>query len=95
MITRTWGGSGEGQFQYRKAENDAVTAFMDILQTDSGMLVIKHTEVDPSLGGQGIGKQLVDAAADYARENGFKILPVCPFAKNILFRFPDRYKGLF
>jgi predicted GNAT family acetyltransferase len=94
MITRTWEGSGEGRFEYRKEEGAAVTAFMDILQTDSNMLVIKHTEVDPSLGGQGIGKQLVNAAATYAQEKALKILPVCPFAKNIMFRDLEKYKGI-
>lgn len=37
-----------------------------------------------SLQGQGVGKQLVKAAVEYARENDLKILATCPFAKGVL-----------
>ncbi|WP_223034264.1 GNAT family N-acetyltransferase [Hanstruepera marina] len=43
-------------------------------------IIIDHTEVDDSLRGQGVGKLLVKAAVDYARELQIKILPLCPFA---------------
>ncbi|WP_250436770.1 GNAT family N-acetyltransferase [Hanstruepera flava] len=43
-------------------------------------IIIDHTEVDESLKGQGVGKQLVKAAVEYAREKQIKILPLCPFA---------------
>ena len=45
------------------------------------LIIIDHTEVDPSFGGQGVGKKMVLAAVDYARENKIKVLPLCPFAK--------------
>ena len=44
-------------------------------------IIIDHTEVDPSLQGQGVGGQLVEAAVKHARETHIKILPLCPFAK--------------
>ena len=46
-------------------------------------IIIDHTEVDPSLQGQGVGGQLVEAAVKHARETNIKILPLCPFAKAI------------
>ncbi len=46
----------------------------------SGVMAILHTEVDEKLKGKNIGYKLVTQAADYARENGLKIIPVCPFA---------------
>jgi hypothetical protein len=45
---------------------------------------VYHTEVDKSLGGRGVGKQLVAAAAAYARENGLKVAATCPFAGKVL-----------
>jgi uncharacterized protein len=46
-------------------------------------MVIDHTEVTEHKG-EGIGTQLVGAAAEYARDHDMKILPVCKFAKAIL-----------
>jgi predicted GNAT family acetyltransferase len=50
----------------------------------SGRLVINHTEVSKSLQGTGAAGQLVNVAVDYARAQGLKILPVCPFAKKYM-----------
>ena len=38
-----------------------------------------HTFVDPSLRGQGVAKQLVDALVDVARSEHKKIKPTCPY----------------
>ncbi|WP_139855428.1 GNAT family N-acetyltransferase [Aequorivita sinensis] len=43
--------------------------------------IIDHTEVNDKFGGKGYAKQLVMAGVDYARENGLKIIPLCPYAK--------------
>lgn len=47
-------------------------------------LIIEHTEVDPSQEGKGLGRQLVNAAVDFARKNHIKILPLCPYAKRVM-----------
>lgn len=46
-------------------------------------IIIDHTEVDPSLQGEGIGYKLVEAAVEYARNNAIKIMPLCPFANAV------------
>lgn len=56
---------------------DAV-AFADYKVLASGIL-FSHTEVPPALGGRGIAKTLVRAGLKYARDNGLKVMPVCPF----------------
>ena len=43
--------------------------------------IIDHTEVEPNFNGKGVGKEMVLAAVDFARKNGLKIIPLCPFAK--------------
>lgn len=45
--------------------------------------IIDHTEVSKTLRGKGAGKQLLMKAVHHARENGMKILPLCPFAKSV------------
>ena len=52
-------------------------------------MIIEHTEVDPSLEGKGIGKQLVETAVEYARTHKMKIIPLCTFTKAVMDRRPD------
>jgi len=47
------------------------------------MIDIYHTEVAEELQGQHIGKQLVNAAVDFARRKDLKIIPSCTFAKSV------------
>ena len=42
-------------------------------------LYFKSTVVSPELRGQGIAGKLFDAGVEYARENGYKIVPVCSY----------------
>lgn len=52
-------------------------------------MIIDHTEVSDAYGGRGLGKQLVKAGVEYARENNIRILPLCPFAKKIFGLTPE------
>ena len=56
-------------------------------------IIIEHTVVDPSHEGKGLGKQLVNAAVDFARKNGIKIMPLCPYAKRVL-EASDTYRDV-
>lgn len=46
------------------------------------VLYVNHTFTDPSLRGQGIAALLVDQVAQYAREEGYKVMPVCSYVVN-------------
>lgn len=59
-------------------------AQMTYVWAGSDRIIIDHTEVDVSLKGQGAGNQLVAAAIAKARAEGFKIVPLCPFAKAVI-----------
>jgi len=52
-------------------------------------IIIDHTEVNPDYNGKGVGKQMVLAAVDFARENNIRILPLCPFAKSVFKKMPE------
>jgi len=53
---------------------------MTYSRVNDSLVIIDHTEVDPSLSGQGIGRRLLDAAVAWAREHGTKFMATCPFA---------------
>lgn len=52
--------------------------------------IIDHTEVGEEFGGKGLAKELVMAGVEFARQEGVKIIPLCPYAKA---RF-ERDKGI-
>jgi predicted GNAT family acetyltransferase len=58
-------------------------------------MIIDHTEVNPEYEGKGLGRKLVKAGVDYAREQHIKILPLCPFAKKVFDITPDYADVLF
>lgn len=53
------------------------------------VFAIMHTVVEEAFRGQGVAKALLDAAISFARENGYKIRPVCPYAEKVLRRDPQ------
>ena len=57
--------------------------------------IIDHTEVDPAYEGKGLGRKVVQAGVDFARDKGYKILPLCPYAKKVFDQTPDYNDVLF
>jgi uncharacterized protein len=69
---------------YFKAEADGLEAGrMTYTWVGKDKFIIDHTEVDPDFKGKNIGKQMIMAAVDYARDSNVRILPLCPFAKSV------------
>ncbi|MBK9328806.1 MAG: N-acetyltransferase [Sphingobacteriales bacterium] len=64
-------------------------AALTYLLIDDSSMLIQHTEVRKQLEGQGIGKKLVDAAVYFARMNGYKIIPQCPYANAMFKKTPE------
>lgn len=58
-------------------------AEMTYSKAGSNLIIIDHTEVDESLKGKGIGKKLLVAIVEKARDEGIKIIPLCPFVKSV------------
>ena len=61
---------------------------MRYLVRDNTVMNIYHTEVSDKLQGRHMGEKLVEAGVKYARENNFKILPTCTFARSVFNRTP-------
>ena len=62
-------------------------------RTTPERMIIDHTRVFKGFEGQGIARQLVMAAVDFARQNNRIIIPVCSYARNVLTRTND-YKDI-
>lgn len=57
------------------------------LQGDA--IVFPHTEIDPSIRGQGLGAVLVKAALDDVRGTGRRVVPACWFVAEFISDNPD------
>jgi predicted GNAT family acetyltransferase len=63
--------------------NDNILAEMTYFYPTENLIIIDHTEVSEELKGQNTGFQLVQAAVHYPRQQGIKIIPMCPFAHSV------------
>ncbi|MFP4512642.1 MAG: GNAT family N-acetyltransferase [Acidimicrobiales bacterium] len=61
-------------------------------RVDGNQLVMEHTEVPESWGGQGVGGRLVLAAATKAAREGRELESECPFATKWMEKHPDELR---
>lgn len=61
---------------------------LDYLQNGRNF-VITHVGVHPDLRGQGVAGKIVEAGIEYARENSFRVVPMCSFAAAYIRRHPE------
>lgn len=75
-------------------KNRDIYAEMCYSEAGKDTISIDHTWVDEEYKGKGLGKMLMDELAGFVRREHLKIIPVCPFIKVLLERYPDEYKDL-
>ena len=75
--------------------NEEEAGLMTYTWAGDKMFIIDHTEVNPDFSGQGVGKQLVMAAIEFARGHNLKIMPLCPYAKSVFDKTPELRDVLF
>ena len=71
---------GEGELAYSMPEDE----IMDLA----------HTYVSENMRGQGVAEALVQAAVDYARQHGYKIIPTCPYVGLYVKRHANEVKDV-
>ena len=81
--------ANEKKGAFHLEEDGMERGLMTFVWASTDKIIIDHTEVDPTFGGKGFGKMLVEAAVTTAREKGIKIIPLCPFAKKIIEKTPE------
>jgi predicted GNAT family acetyltransferase len=75
-----------------EVETSSRTAFLNY-RVESGAITFTHTEVPEALNGRGIGTALVKFALDYARGQGLRVVPQCPFVASFVAGHPQ-YQSL-
>ena len=53
---------------------------------EGNIITFIHTGVPKALEGNGIGSLIVRAGLDYAREQGYKVVPLCSFVDSYMTR---------
>jgi predicted GNAT family acetyltransferase len=76
----------KGRFEVRLDDRVVGLASYHI---DGTTMTLPHTEVDPSVGGRGIGTALVAGVLDVARERGLHVLPYCSFVRHYIQQHPE------
>lgn len=69
-------GNNNGAFEY-EVNGERLAEITWVLR--DGVMVMDHTYVSNELRGQGVAKKLLDEAANYARENNFKMKALCSY----------------
>ena len=75
-----------GRFEIREGNRVLGLASYHV---DDGLMTLPHTEVDPSVGGRGLGTQLVAGVLAAARERGLHVLPYCSFVRHYIQQHPE------
>jgi uncharacterized protein len=60
----------------------------------NGNLTAYHTEVDPAFQNRGFAKLLLNQLVAYAREQGLKIIPLCPYVNAQFRSHPAEYADI-
>jgi len=73
--------------RYEAVADGEVVGIADYVEGD-GVITIPHTEVQPSLRGQGIAAEMVRAVLDDIRAQGSQVDPQCSYVDDFMRREP-------
>lgn len=70
-------------------ENETEAGKVTFVWAGEDKIILDHTEVESEFSSQGVGKKMVMAAVEFAREKNLKIIPLCPYAKSVFDKDPE------
>ena len=73
--------NGQGGGRFNALKDGEEVGYVNYSWMGKDRLSMDYVKVRSELSGQGIGKEIVVAVADFAREHDLKITPVCGFAR--------------
>lgn len=71
------------------AHLDAGEAYLEYRPRGKDTLDYVSTFVPPEHRHQGTGEAIVKRALKYARENGYRVIPTCPFVQRVIEENPE------
>jgi predicted GNAT family acetyltransferase len=74
--------------RYEISIDGEVVGFCSYRDT-GGVFLLPHAEVDPRIGGQGIGTTLARRTLDDLRARQVKVVPLCPFIADFIRKNPQ------
>ena len=86
VIQRKVSGTGGNFFLL---EDEEVVGELTYAITHDSQMIIEHTRVDEDYRGGDFGYELVHTAVDFARSHGYKVVPICQFAKAVIEKKPE------
>lgn len=66
-------------------------AVLEYHRSGDGIIAFTHTRVPEAHEGQGIGTRLVEAGLAFARAEGLRVDPVCPFVDAHFRQHPEQH----
>ena len=75
-----------GRFEIRFGDR---TVGLASYHVDGDVMTLPHTEIDPSMGGRGLGTALVAGVLSAARGRGLHVLPYCSFVRHYIQQHPE------
>jgi predicted GNAT family acetyltransferase len=79
----------KGRYVARGAGPGETVAELTFSRASPGLVILDHTGVPDALRGTGVGLALVAHAVEDARRRGFRLIPLCPFARAQFARHPE------
>lgn len=79
---------GTNKFYIGDNENEPI-AEITYKEKDDQTIIVDHTYVSDELRGQGIAGKLVAVITDFARNEGLKIVPTCPYVASKMEKTPE------
>lgn len=77
-----------------EVEGASATGELTLRRVADGIWNANHTGVPSEIGGRGVGKALVQAMVEDARQRGYRVVPGCPFVAKLFERKPDWAEGV-
>lgn len=74
---------------FRAFDGEVLAGSISFLWDDGKKIIIDHTIVSEDFNGKGIGKALVNKAADFARSEGYKVFALCSYAAKQFQKEPE------
>ncbi len=87
-VTREDTDARHGRYVARIAGIDA-EGEITFTRRGPGAISADHTGVPDAMGGKGVAKALLEFMLNDARENGFRIIPLCPYVRAQYARHPE------